>query len=148
MLKRTFFAAALLLGACAASGERAPPPPVQTTAPAAQPEAPAPNVAAPGIAAPGVAAPAPAPEPRRNPNEIVVPGGVERQVTPPNGDPRTVSERMEDIRSWDRCVTDAQGAFGSDPMRPQLDSPEQQCARALGMANRTSVPISRMERRR
>ena len=106
--------------------------------------------------APAVAAPAPTPAPANergtfNPNpqddEVVVPGQRERQITPP-GDPRSTSERMEDIRAWDRCVMTVQNAYERDPMRPQLDSPEQYCSRSLGMSNRDAVPMSRQERRR
>jgi len=87
-----------------------------------------------------------------NPNpqddEVIVPGQREQQIAPPNGDPRSTSERMQDIRSWDQCVTRVQSAFERDPMRPQLDSPEEYCARSLGMADRDAIPISRQERRR
>ncbi|MGH6951365.1 MAG: hypothetical protein ACREH4_10850, partial [Vitreimonas sp.] len=74
---------------------------------------------------------------------IVVPGQREMQVQPPSGDPRSVAERTRDVRAWDQCITASQSAFESDPMRPQLDSPEEQCSRSLGMANRTAVPDSR-----
>src|SRR5262245_39426095 len=78
---------------------------------------------------------------------IVVPGQREMQVPPPNGDPRSVAERMQDVRTWDRCVTDAQ-ATDSDPMRPQFDTPEEYCRQTLGMASRTAVPASRLQQRR
>lgn len=55
---------------------------------------------------------------------------------------------MQDINAWDRCVTHVQAAFESDPMRPQLDSPEEYCSQSLGMANRTAVPDSRRSARR
>jgi hypothetical protein len=108
-------------------------------------------VPAPNVNAPPVPAPQPAPSrittaPRDD--EIVVPGAVERQVPPPNGDPRNAIERMEDIRAWDQCVTAVQSAYESNPMRPQLDSPEEYCGRSLGMASRNAVPDSRRERRR
>ena len=77
---------------------------------------------------------------------IVVPGQRDVQVPPPGGDPRSVAERMEDVRAWDQCITTSQAAFERDPMRPQLDSPEEVCSRTLGMAGRTAVPISRRER--
>jgi hypothetical protein len=67
-------------------------------------------------------------------------------VRPPSGDPRTVTERMQDINAWDRCVTHVQAAFESDPLRPQLQSPEDYCSQSLGMANRDAVPESRMHR--
>ncbi|HCK84096.1 MAG TPA: hypothetical protein DHW63_06150, partial [Hyphomonadaceae bacterium] len=76
-------------------------------------------------------------------DEIVVPGQVQRQIPPPNGDPRSRAERIEDIRAWDQCVTSVQAAFESDPMRPQLQSPEEVCRTSLGMAARDGVPESR-----
>jgi hypothetical protein len=85
---------------------------------------------------------------RRAASDIIVPGVRERQVQPPRGDPRSTSERMEDIRAWDQCVTRVQAAFESDPMSPQLDSPEEYCSQSLGMAERDAVPLSRTERRR
>jgi hypothetical protein len=140
------------------------PAPVATPAPAATPTpapvaapraTPAPTTAAPAptVERPAPAEPAPAATrsgtftPNPQDDEVVVPGQRERQITPP-GDPRSTSERMEDIRSWDQCVTRVQSAYERDPMRPQLDSPEQYCARSLGMADRDAVPISRQERRR
>ncbi len=121
------------------------PPPPQSVAPAPVAAAPAPAAAAP--------APAQTAQPRpvvtqRSSDEVVVPGVRERQVQAPQGDPRSVSERMEDIRAWDQCVTRVQAAYESDPMNPQLDSPEQYCAQSLGMAERGAVPLSRSERRR
>jgi len=92
--------------------------------------------------------PAPRPAPRNtDDDEIVVESTREGQVPPPEGDPRSNTERMRDIRAWDQCVTRAQGAAESDPMRPALDTPEELCARSLGMADRTSVPDSRSRRR-
>lgn len=85
---------------------------------------------------------------RRAASDIIVPGVRERQVQPPRGDPRSTSERMTDIRAWDQCVTRVQAAFESDPMSPQLDSPEEYCSESLGMTNRDAVPLSRTERRR
>jgi hypothetical protein len=103
----------------------------------------------PPVAAPSVAAPVSAPPVTPNPDDdtVVVPGQVERQVRAP-ADPRSASERMQDINAWDRCVTHVQAAFESDPMRPQLDSPEDYCSQSLGMANRTAVPESRRSTRR
>jgi hypothetical protein len=130
--------------ASAAAPVAAAPPPPQASA------APAPVAAAPQ---PTPADSAPQEQPRRivtqrDAGDVVVPGVRERQVQPPQGDPRSVSERMEDIRSWDQCVTRVQAAFESDPMNPQLDSPEEYCSQSLGMANRNAVPLSREERRR
>jgi hypothetical protein len=68
-------------------------------------------------------------------------------VQPPGGDPRSNAERMQDIRAWDRCVMGVQSAAEADPLRPQLETPEEYCRQSLGMADRTSVPVSRLERR-
>lgn len=46
---------------------------------------------------------------------VVVPGVRERQVQPPNGDPRSNLERMQDIRAWDQCVMRVQNAAEADP---------------------------------
>lgn len=139
------------LAACAGlepagrNAARAPPPPAAAEpAPAPQPATPA-SAAAP-VAAPDIAAPAPAPRAqasREGDDEIVIPGQRERQVPPPGGDPRSRAERMEDIRAWDQCVTGVQAAFESDPMRPQMESPEEVCAGSLEMAGRDAVPESR-----
>jgi hypothetical protein len=103
------------------------------------------------VAAPAVTAPPPSPQ--RNASaevddEIVVPGQLEQQVRPPAGDPRSTSQRMEDVRAWDQCVTRVQAAFESDPMRPQMTTPEEYCRSSLGMASRLAVPESRLERQR
>lgn len=137
-----------------------PPPQTQAAAPAPAPLAAPPparteSVAppTPALAPPVAASQVPAPPPSRptrtttDDSTIVVPGQRETQVRPPNGDPRSNAERMEDIRAWDQCITASQAAFESDPMSPQLDTPEDYCRRSLGMANRTSMPISRLERR-
>lgn len=153
MLKRVAaFAALLAATACAGvepagrSAARAPAPPVASAPVGRALEAPAaePSVAAP-VAAPAVSAPAPASRPasRSGEDEIVIPGQTERQVAPPNGDPRNRIERMEDVRAWDECVTGVQAAFETDPMRPQLETPEDVCSRSLGMASRDAVPDSR-----
>ena len=135
-------AAVLALAACASSNELPPaapaPPPPELSAPA--PDA-APGAAAPEIAAPGVAAP-PAPRPPAPRGDIVVPGQVERAL-PPTGDPRSVTERAQDVRAWDDCVMRAQGMAESDAMSPSLDTPEDICRQQLGMANRGAVPDSR-----
>ncbi len=121
----------------------APPPPVSQPAPQAQP-APAPSVAAPGVS---VQTPAPAPSEQQqrsaNGGDIVVPGQREQQVPVPDGDPRSASERMADIRAWDRCVTQVQRRANSDPTRPSFDVPEDVCRSELGMANRNAVPNRR-----
>jgi hypothetical protein len=106
---------------------------------------------APTVAAPSVAAPPPSPQ--RNASsevddDIVVPGQREQQVRPPAGDPRSTSQRMEDVRAWDQCVMQVQSAFESDPMRPQLTTPEEYCRSSLGMASRLALPESRRQRQR
>lgn len=134
----------------------AAPPPAQVVAPAPAPAAAPP--AAPVRVAPPVPQPAPttaAQEAADAPvatasrsGDIVVPGIREQQVRPPAGDPRSTAERMEDVRAWDQCVMRVQSAFDSDPLSPQLETPEDYCAQSLGMANRDAIPISRQERRR
>lgn len=131
------------------------PPPVQrqqpaptVTAPAPTPTPPPVQRTQPSVAAPQVSVPTPAPSrPQSADEDIVVPGQVQTQVPPPAGDPRSNEERRADIRSWDQCVTQVQSAFDSDPMRPQLTTPEEYCSQSLGMADRTSVPVSRRQRR-
>lgn len=81
-------------------------------------------------------------------DNVVVRGQTERQVEAPSGDPRSTAERMQDVNAWDRCVTRVQAAYESDPMRPQLDSPEEYCRQSLGMRNRDAVPESRRQRPR
>lgn len=129
----------LALAACASpappeSGDLGPPP---TAAPAT------PAATAPAAAAPNVAAPAATPEARPNDDSVVVPGARPQPVRPPPGDPRSVAERTEDVRAWDQCVSRAQAQFETDPMRPQLETPEDVCSRSLGMSNRLAVPASR-----
>lgn len=170
-------AASIALASCAGlepagrNAQRAPaPPPMTEPAPTVAPApqtvesvAPAPQTAAPPesapqaqpsapVAAPNVSVPTPQPQPqastRAGGNDIVVPGQREQQVQPPAGDPRSMAQRMEDVRAWDRCVTEVQAAFETDPMRPQLETPEEYCRRSLGMASRLAVPESRLRRQR
>jgi len=152
------FAALAALAACAglqpagrsAMSHSAPPPPQQTqAAPAAEPAPPpaATSAAAPtpppgAVTVPGVAVTPPPPR-TTDENEIVVPGVQAQQVQPPHGDPRTQSERMADIRAWDHCVTRMQDQGARDPMRPDLEAPEDYCRRALHMADRLAVPDNR-----
>lgn len=129
------------------------PPPTRQSAPvtagAAPPRA-TPPVAAPPVAAPSqpVLAPSQPLRTRSDSDDIVVPGQVQTQVPAPAGDPRSNEERRADVRQWDQCVTQVQGAFDSDPMSPQLTTPEEYCSQSLGMSSRTSVPIARQQRRR
>jgi hypothetical protein len=139
----------------AAETGRAPPPPAASAAaptPAAPPAAetsppPAAVIAAPPASASVASAPQTRATPNPDDNGAVVRGQVERQVPAPGGDPRSTAERMQDINAWDRCVTHVQAAYERDPMRPQLQSPEEYCAQSLGMTNREAVPASRSERR-
>lgn len=131
----------------------APPPQAAPAEPAPSQSTPPPSAAAPPASAPALtpspSAPPVASAPRSGEDEtVVVPGARERQVQPPNGDPRSNAERMEDIRAWDRCVMRVQAAADADPLRPQLVTPEDYCRDTLGMANRNAVPASRLERRR
>ena len=87
----------------------------------------------------------PATPPTAGGGDIVVEG--ERPGPTPPADPRTTRERMRDIRAWDRCVMRAQHATADDPMRPELETPEDICRERLGMSDRLSVPISRLGER-
>jgi hypothetical protein len=100
------------------------------------------------VIAPPSAGPSPtAPRAQSTDDDVVVQGQVQTQVPPPAGDPRSNEERRADVRSWDQCVSQVQSAFDSDPMRPQLTTPEEYCSQSLGMADRGSVPVSRRQRR-
>lgn len=125
------------------------PAPAPSIATAAPPEPQAQAAPPPSsVAAPQVTVPTPQPAPRQQAagDDIIVPGQVERQVAPPTGDPRSVSERMRDVRAWDQCVMQVQSAFESDPTSPQLTTPEEYCRGSLGMTNRDAVPASRRSR--
>jgi len=132
---------------------QAPPPP-RTTAPTLT--APAPTPPTPSATTRAAPTPQPAPPARDVSDEdsdvdddaIVVPGQRDVQVQPPGGDPRSNAERREDVRAWDQCVIGVQSAYESDPMRPELTSPEEYCRQSLGMNNRTAVPESRRQRQR
>lgn len=153
MLRRvTFLSGLVVLAGCAGiepvgrGVTRAAPSPVIAAPPAApsiQTDAPTPPVAAENVTAP------PPTSRRRSASgedEIVIPGQTERQVLPPNGDPRNRIERMEDLRAWDQCVMGEQDAFDGDPMSPRFDTPEDICRRWLGMADRDAVPETRLRR--
>ncbi len=152
MLGRTAVLAALIALAGCASVESAGrnargdlPPPPEAVAPADL-SAPAPPMQSAPPPAPAQTASAQGADEDQGDGAIVVPGQREMQVQPPAGDPRSVAERTEDVRAWDQCVTGMQSSFERDPMRPQLDSPEEYCSRTLGMAERTAVPASRRQR--
>lgn len=144
MLRVMVFGAALLVAACATQeaptpAAGAPPPPQQSADAGPSPGGPSP-------AAPGVSV-----EPDRPPpppsGDITVPSGQTRPVTAPRGDPRTNEQRMADIRRWDNCVMRLQNEAEGSPNRPALDTPEEVCARSLGMHDRTAVPDARRDAR-
>jgi hypothetical protein len=83
------------------------------------------------------------PPPPPSDGGVTVPGIIERPVPTPPGDARTPRQRMRDIRNWDRCVLRAQAQADTDPMRPQLETPEDYCRERLGMADRLAVPFDR-----
>lgn len=128
------------------------PPPQRSaalTAPPASVTTPAPAPVAPSVAAPEVRVPVsttPPPRPRSDDDDIIVPGQAQEQVRAPDGDFRSREQRNEDIRAWDRCVSSVQAVFERDPMRPQLNSPEDYCSQSLGMADRDAIPESRLQR--
>jgi len=51
------------------------------------------------------------------------------------------AQRMRDVRGWDKCVLSAQRNADADPLRPQMDTPEEYCRGRLGMQSRTAVPF-------
>ncbi len=147
LTRNAFLAAALIVGACAS--DPSPAPVARAPAPPPEVSAAAPGVSVPtgeGVAAPGVTLPPEPPPPVRGDESLTVPGGRERPVEAPEGDPRTEAERMRDIRRWDECVMRQQGASEGDALRPQLTSPEEVCSRQLGMASRRAVPEARRNR--
>lgn len=117
-------------------------PPANVVTPAQAPVAP--PVAAPEVRVP--VATTPPPRPRSDGDDIVVPGQAREQVRAPDGDFRSREQRNEDIRAWDRCVSSVQAVYERDPMRPQLDSPEDYCSQSLGMSSRDAIPESRLQR--
>lgn len=134
------------VSAPAAAPQLVPPPPTQTAPTQAAPtQPPAAQPTGPVVTTPTPAPTTPPPVRTSGGEDVVVPGVRERQVPPPGGDPRSTSERMADIRAWDDCVMRSQGRAESDPMRPQLDTPEDVCRERLGMSSRTSVPDSRRD---
>jgi hypothetical protein len=120
-----------------------PPPSSQAYAPPLQPVQQA--QAAPPISAASVAAPPP-PQQQADPNADVTVQAPARQLEAPRGDSRSVSERREDMQTWDHCVLAVQQTYESDPTEPVLDTPEEVCRRQLGQASRTAVPAARLVR--
>ena len=119
-----------------------PPPPSQAqTSPVQTVQAQQPPVAAPSVS---VAPPPPAP--RAADDADVTVQAPARQVQAPRGDPRSVSERREDIQRWDTCVMQVQQTYASDPLEPETETPEEVCRRQLGQADRNAVPTSRLVR--
>lgn len=119
-----------------------PPPPSQQQAQA--PVQPAQQTQQPLVAAPSVSV---APPPRRADDDAdVTVQAPARQVQAPRGDPRSVSERREDVQRWDTCVMQVQQTISSDPLEPVLETPEEVCQRQLGQSDRNAVPTSRMVR--
>ena len=121
-----------------------PPPSSQTYTPPPQPVQRA--QAAPPVAAQSVAAPPPPPQQQADPDADVTVQAPARQLEAPRGDSRSVSERREDMQTWDHCILAVQQTYESDPTEPVLDTPEDVCRRQLGQASRTAVPTSRLVR--
>ncbi len=145
MVGRTGILAAALLALSACAGQSAGRNAEPEALPPPEMSAPAPTAPAGPVAAPNVSVPVPVPARPTNADDadVVVRGQVRNQVPAPAGDPRTNGERIRDIRAWDQCVSRAQSALSSDPMDPQLDTPEDVCRTHLGMAGRTAIPASR-----
>ena len=121
-----------------------PPPPSQQQAQA--PVQPAQQTQQPSVAAPSVSVAQQPPAPRADDDADVTVQAPARQVQAPRGDPRSVSERREDIQRWDTCVMQVQQTIASDPLEPVLETPEEVCQRQLGQSDRNAVPTSRMVR--
>jgi hypothetical protein len=77
--------------------------------------------------------------------DVVTVPAPERPKPAPPPDARSVDERREDRAAWDRCILKAQAreqaATGANPVGNA--SPEEICAKALGMARREAIPESR-----
>jgi pyruvate/2-oxoglutarate dehydrogenase complex dihydrolipoamide acyltransferase (E2) component len=136
-------AAALLGFALAACAGGPPPGPAERQAPGAALPPPAATTPAPQPEVVPTPPPAPPAQPRSG--DIVVPAPPRPETSaPPPRDPRSVAERREDVRAWDRCVLAIQGRSETGT-RPQLESPEEICAKQLGMAGRDAVPLKRQD---
>ena len=99
----------------------------------------------PPVAAPSISVAPPPPAPRTDDADVTVQAPA-RQVQAPRGDPRSVSERREDVQRWDTCVMQVQQTYASDPLEPETETPEEVCQRQLGQENRNAVPTSRLVR--
>ncbi|MFZ2029478.1 MAG: hypothetical protein WAU68_04150 [Vitreimonas sp.] len=122
----------------------APPPQMQPQPQPIPQASSSPTIAAQSVAAP----PPPPPEPAGDPNADVTVQAPARQLEAPHGDSRSVSERREDMQTWDHCILAVQQTYSSDPLEPETDSPEEICRRQLGQASRTAVPAARLVRPR
>lgn len=132
--------AGALLGACASGGADPGPANQDRVLQQRAAEQTAPIGPPPQSSGAEVAAEAANDPPPPAPGTIVVPG--DREPTPlPPGDPRTVDQRMTDIRAWDRCVMRAQAQMTDGQPGRLQDSPEEVCRRALGMADREAIPV-------
>lgn len=124
----------------------APPPSYVAPPPSQTPPAQTAQAQQPPVAAPSVSVAPPPPAPRADDNADVTVQAPARQVQAPRGDPRSVSERREDIQRWDTCVMQVQQTYASDPLEPETETPEEVCRRQLGQADRSAVPTSRLVR--
>ncbi len=125
------------------------PPPAYAPPPPSQAQTQAPPVRTmqtqpPPVAAPSISVAPPPPAPRAEDDADVTVQAPARQVQAPRGDPRSVSERREDIQRWDTCVMQVQQTYASDPLEPETETPEEVCQHQLGQANRNAVPTSRL----
>ncbi|MBI3439023.1 MAG: hypothetical protein HY054_10345 [Proteobacteria bacterium] len=122
-----------------------PPPPSQSYS--APPSQPVPQASSsPTVAAQSVVAPPPPPQQAADPNADVTVQAPARQLEAPHGDSRSVSERREDMQTWDHCILAVQQTYASDPNEPVLETPEDVCRRQLGQASRTAIPAARLVR--
>jgi len=70
--------------------------------------------------------------------EVIIAPNAKR-ATPPDGDPRSVGERREQRTQFDKCVLRAKEPDSYDPVS---STPEEMCAKRMGMSDRDSVPVS------
>jgi hypothetical protein len=80
----------------------------------------------------------------KDPSTIVTTGRLEDRPVSPDGDPRNAIQRRQDARAWDRCILSVQRQMAQqEGVNPVGNSPEEYCARTLGMSSRDAVPNSR-----
>ena len=77
--------------------------------------------------------------PKSGTSEEVIIAPEAKRATSPDGDPRSTGQIHEDQQAWDRCILNADHA---DMTHPADSSPDEVCARRLGMRDRNAIPDS------